>query len=308
MKVFWIVCLILLILLLVVLAVYLLIGILSYKLALSRKGKIKKFIEKNFAKHLQTLNIDEKYFAEGFEKVIIRSEDNLKLVGFYKRCGANRIALLVHGYGGNHKEMSNYAKFFEKRGYDIFAVDMRCHGDSEGKDLTMGLKESKDLLLWINKILEINPHYKIALFGLSMGASTVCITCGEKLPNNVILAVEDCGYDNANKQFYHVYKSKIHLKLFYNIFYNFTKKSRGLDLKKVDPALALKNSKIPIMFIHGGDDNFVPTNMVYSLSQYVPEQRKHVYVVDNAGHAGAYAENPRRYESELSQFLSQFYM
>lgn len=308
MRSFWIICLALLVLVLVVLAGYLLIGFLSYRLALTRKGKIKRFIEKNYAKHLQSLSIDEKYFEEGFEKIIIRSEDNLRLMGFYKTCGHNKIALLVHGYGGNHKEMANYAKFFEKRGYDILAFDMRCHGQSEGIDLTMGLKESKDLLLWISKVVEINPQYKIVLFGLSMGASTVCIACGENLPQNVVLAIEDCGYDNANKQFYHVYKSKIRLKLFYKIFYNFTKKSRGLELSKVDPAIALKNAKVPIMFIHGGNDDFVPTEMIYSLSQHVPEQRKRIYLAENAGHAGAYAENPSRYEREVSQFLSQYYM
>lgn len=309
MKVFWIVCLIVLVLLLVLMAGYLLIGFVAYKICLTRKGKIKRTIEKKFATYVKEWGIDEHYFETGFEKISIKSHDNLSLYAFYKTIGQNKLAIFVHGYGGTHRDMANYAKMFEQRGYDILAVDQRCHGESDGYDLTMGLKEKEDILFWINKMNEINPQYKIVLMGLSMGASSVCLACGEKLPANVVLAIEDCGYDNANNQFSHVYfKSKFPLKFIYKIFYNFTKKSRGLDLKKIDAKIALKNSKIPILFIHGSNDDFVPTAMVNSLSSAIPEQRRHVYIAENAIHAEAYASNPKKYEKEVDKFLTKYYM
>lgn len=309
MRIFWIICLSLLIVLLIALTIYLLVGYGAYRVSLTRKGKIKKTIENHFAKHLKENNEEEIYYQHGFEQVEIISEDNLKLCGFYKNKNCNKIALIVHGYGGNHIEMADYAKIFEKRGYDILAIDHRCHGKSEGDDLTMGLNESKDLILWIKRMIEINPQYKIVLFGVSMGASTICMACGEQLPQNVVLAIEDCGYDSAYKQFLHVFRSKkMKFKLLFNIFYNFTKKTKNFDLRKVNPAFKLKNSKIPIMFIHGGDDKFVLTDMVYNLSSQVPDHRKYLYVVPNAGHAASYLENPKKYENEVYKFLSLYYM
>lgn len=310
MNIFWIVCLVILVLILLVLGGYILIGFISYHLCLSRNATIKKKIEKNYSTYLQSHSVDEKYFENGgFKKLSIISEDGLKLYGFYKNNKSNKLAILVHGYGGNHNEHGNYAKYFEIRGYDILAIDMRCHGQSEGDDLTMGEKESDDLILWIKLMLELNAQYKIVLFGVSMGATTVCMACGKPLPSNVVLAVEDCGYDNAYNQFQYVYfNTKLHSKMIFKIFYNFTKKSKGFDLKKADGVSALKNAKIPVLFIHGGDDKFVPTKMVYSLSSALPQQRCQVYIAENAGHVGSYAQNPKEYESQLTKFLSKYYM
>lgn len=309
MKIFWIICLCILILLLVAFAFYLIVGNVAYHICLARKGKIKKALEKNFASHMQDLKIDTQYFNQGFKKLNIVSEDQLNLFGFYKSQDSNKIVLFVHGYGGDHTEMANHAKYFEKRGYDILAIDQRCHGISDGLDLTMGIKESDDLLLWIKKLIEINSNYKIVLFGISMGASTVCMACAKDISQNVVLAIEDCGYDNAYKQFSYVYyNTKFHSKFIFKMFYNYTKKSKNFDLKKADATSKLKNVKIPMMFIHGGDDKFVPTEMVYALHSQIPEQRSHLYVADNAGHVASYVENPQKYEYELNKFLSKYYM
>lgn len=309
MRVFWIVCLIILIIVLFVLGAYLLIGAITYRLALSRKGRIRRKFEKGYSNYLRSFNIDEKYFEEGFETIEIESKDNLKLYGFYKNNGQEKIVLLAHGYCADHKEMANYAKLFEKRGYDIFAIDHRAHGKSEGEDLTMGEKESEDLILWINKILQINPRYKIVLFGHSMGASTVCIALGKNLPANVVLAIEDCGYDNANNQFKSVYyKTKMPIKLFYKIFVNYTKKTHNFDIQKANALEGLEKSKIPVLFIHGAADNFVPTEMVYKLYDAVPEGRKSLYIAENAGHIESYIKNPDKYEKEINKFLLKYFM
>ncbi len=286
------------------LALYLIIGNTLYRLILTRKGRMLKKIVKYF-------DCDEecKIFEQDFQKINIKSEDDLNLCGFYKDNNCGRLAILLHGYGGNHTHVKKYAKYFIKRGYDILAIDQRSHGDSDGRDITMGKKECQDLLLWINKMLEIKPNYKILLFGVSMGASTVCYACGENLPNNVVIAVEDSGYDNADKELRYMFlQHKILSKLFYQIFYNYTKKTQELDLKKIDIIAKVKSSKIPMMFIHGDSDGVVPTEMVYNLSSQVPEMRRSVYIGSGSGHVGSYRENEREYEMVLGGFLSKFNM
>lgn len=308
MEIVFIISLAFMIFILFVLALYLIIGYLSYKFCLTKKGGMVKKIQKNYNSYFEKIGADKAYFND-FSKINISSEDNLKLIGFYKDNGNSKLALLVHGYGRDHLELVNIAKLFENKGYDILAIDQRSHGLSEGENITMGKEESKDLLLWINKTLDIKNHYKIVLFGMSMGASTVCITTGEKLPNNVVLAIEDCGYDNAEKQLSYVYsKRKISLKFIFKIFVNFTKRTMNLDLKSIDSTNSLKNSKIPIMFIHGEKDDFVPTEMLYNMSSQVPESRRKVYIAQDATHTLSNAVNPRKYEKEIYNFLSQFYM
>lgn len=304
MKLFMLICFVLLTLMLLFLAVYLIVGAILYRLILTRKGKMLKKIEALFEN-----DKEEGIFDRDFKKLSITSADNLKLCGFYKDNSCGRVVLLVHGYGGNHRHMAKYVKLFERKGYDILAIDMRSHGESEGRDITMGQKESEDLKLWIEKLLQLKNHYKIVLFGVSLGASSVCLAAGEQLPSNVVLAIEDSGFDNADKELKFMFlQHKIMSKLCYNIFYNYTKKSQELDLKKVDVTSKIKNSRLPILFIHGDSDKIVPTEMVYNLSSQVPDNKKDIYIGKDSGHVGSYKNNAYEYESVVNSFLSKYNM
>ncbi len=302
MQIFLYVILAILVLMLVVMAIYQIVGYILYRLILTRKGKMVKKIVKYFED-------DEQFhlFDETFKRITIKSQDNLNLVGYYKDNNSDKLVILVHGYGGNHKNMAKFVKIFEKKDYDILAIDLRSHGESEGRDITMGKFESEDLQLWICKMLEIKANYKIVLFGVSMGASTVCLTIGEKLPCNVVLAIEDSGYDNADKELKFMFlQHKILSKLCYKIFYYYTARTQELDLKKIDITSKIKNAKIPVLFIHGDSDQVVPTEMVYSLSSQVPDTRRDVYIGKEAGHVGSIKENPSEYEKIVNKFLSQY--
>lgn len=308
MRFFLIMMFAILVLILIIFAGYLLIGYFSFRFVLSRNGKLKKGIE---CKSLHSLNLQpeiKEYFSNRFKKLEIVSNDDLKLFGFYKDNNSTKLAILVHGYGGNHFDMYSYAKIFEERDYDILSIDLRAHGISEGNYLTMGLYEHYDLLKWIEKMLSIKNNYKIVLFGISMGASTVCMTVGEHLPNNVICAIEDCGYDNANKQIKYVYSKTKLAKLFYRIFYNYTKKTKEIDLKSIDMTEKLKKSKIPLMFIHGEKDDFVPTDMVYNLYNSIPDSRRCLYIAKDATHTKSIDVNVKEYSKRVYKFLDKYCM
>ena len=305
MRIFLFVILALLALLLVVMGLNLLIGYFGYRFAMSRKSILKRGIEKR-SKNKRSEEC-KTYFSQ-FEKLSIVSSDNLKLYGFYKDNNSNNLAIVVHGYGGNHFDVYMQCMMFERRGYSILALDLRAHGDSEGDMLTMGLYEHTDLISWIEKMLEIK-NYKIVLYGISMGASTVCMALGEKLPSNVICAIEDCGFDNANREFSYVFsRNKFKLKWIYKIFYRYVKTVKKIDLKKIDVAKKLAKSQLPVLFIHGGADNFVPTEMVYNLYGAVNESRARLFIVEGAGHGDAFESNPSLYRQEVYNFLSKYLM
>ena len=310
MKIFLIIIFALLVLMLVVFALYLLIGAIAFRFSLSRKGKLKRGIElRNKIQEKDDKALQEYFSSDNFEKLSIISSDDLKLYGFYKDNGQTRLAILVHGYGGTHFDMFNYAKIYEDLGYDIFAMDLRTHGESEGDSLSMGLYEHYDIIKWIEKLLSIKPNYKIVLHGISMGASTVCMTLGEILPNNVICGIEDSGYDNANNELYYVYsRAKFLSKWFYKIFYHYTKNTKGLDLKAIDACEKLKNSKLPVLFIHGDSDNFVPTSMVYKLYDCLPDSRRVLYIGKDATHIKSIEVNFQEYKKQVSKFLSKYNM
>lgn len=310
MKIFSIIILCVVGLILLCMSIYLLTGIICFKIALSRKSTAKRIVNKTMAKSLENYKINlcwwDKFEFEDLN--IITKKDGLQLVGHYLSNGNNKLAIIVHGYGADYREMQKYAKYFLDKNYDILAVENRTHGNSEGRMMGMGWLDRLDLLQWIDLMVEKNPDYQIVLMGLSMGASTVCMTAGEQLPNNVKAIISDCAYANAYDEFKYVFKSKAHLPAWpiLNIFNLYLKSSYKFDLKEADAVKQLKKCKLPVLFIHGDADKFVPVENVYKLSEVLPDEQKQVYIVSGADHAMSYPLAELDYEMQLKKFLNKY--
>ena len=229
------------------------------------------------------------------------------LVGHFLKNQSDKVVIIMHGFGSDWIEMDGYAKMFYKRNFNVLAVSARAHGESEGDMVGMGWLDRLDLLRWIEFANEKVPNARIVLFGVSMGASAVCMSLGEKMQGNVVCAIEDCGFDNVFKEICYVYRKKLKFTstLLFKIFYKWTKRARGFDLKKGDAVKALKKAKTPVLFIHGGDDTFVPTQMVYNLYEALGITDKRLYICEGATHAKSFQTDEARYEMKVDKFLTK---
>lgn len=311
MDIFTIIMLVLLGLILVVLAILILVGACSFSLSMSRKSLTKHMASLNTERNLQAYKIDHSWWdKQEVEEVCIESHDGFKLFGHFISSSTNKLAILAHGYGGEYKDLSSYADFFIKRGYNVLAIECRGHGKSEGPFVGMGWLDRLDIIGWIDFCLQRNKDYQIVLFGQSMGATGVCMALGEKLPKNVICAISDCAFDNVYREFYHVTRQymKFLTKPNLNIFCAYMKRVHDYDLKRADTVSQLKKSTLPVLFIHGKADTFVPIEMCYRLIQAVPEQRRDVFLVEDAGHIMSYAVDTKGYINAMTKFLTKYKM
>lgn len=310
MKIVSIVVLALLSLVLLCLFLYLCVGYVCYKTVFSPKRKVRKVKEK-IEENIESEQDKLDWWAKRpFEAITIESHDGLKLCGHFLKADSNKLVILVHGYGSSYTEMYNYAKMFEKRGYNILAVECRAHGASEGNMIGMGWLDRLDLLSWIQCMLLQNSAFRIVLFGVSMGGATVCMTLGEKLPNNIVCAISDCAFDNVYRQVSYLKAQTFHVtpKLMMRVFNDYMKRTHNYDMRAADGVKALKKASVPVMFVHGEADKFVPTEMVYRLAEAVPDGRKELYVVPEASHAASFQTNPKEYERRVDKFLCKYGM
>lgn len=256
----------------------------------------------------QTRLDNENWLNEKSSDVYINSSNNgnLKLHGYEIINDSNLWAIVIHGYAGQGADMIYYAQQYYNRGYNVLIVDLRGHGESEGNYIGMGWHDRLDIIDWSNYIISKNSNSQIILHGVSMGAATVMMATGEELPNNIKVAIEDCGYTSIWDEF------EMQLKILYNLpafpvlnaSSTVCKIKAGYNLKEGSSVEQVKKSKTPTLFIHGDKDSFVPFQMldeIYEAANFEKEK----LVIEGAAHAEAVSVNPKLYWETIDEFIQK---
>lgn len=241
---------------------------------------------------------------------VLTSEDGLTLSAIYlpAETPAGKTAIIAHGYMGNAETMADYAKIYHDLGYNVLVPDARGHGESEGDYIGFGWPERKDYLQWINQIIDKNgPEETITLYGISMGAATVMMTSGEELPDNVTSIIEDCGYTSVNAELGYQLDQLFDLPAFplMNVTSLVTKMRAGYWFGEADAVKQLEKNTLPMFFIHGDADTFVPYEMLDTLYQ-ATNGPKEKWVVAGAEHAKSYKMDPEAYKEKIAAFLAKY--
>ena len=240
------------------------------------------------------------------EEVSITSFDGLTLHGkFYEYAPGAPIELMFHGYRGSaERDLPGGVQRCFAVGRSTLLVDQRCSGKSDGSTITFGIKEHKDCLSWIDfAVNRFGPNVKIILTGISMGASTVLMAAGQELPENVAGVLADCGYTSPRAIIQKVLRQ---LKLPVMLVYPFIKLGAKLyghfDLEESSPIESVRNCRVPVIFYHGEDDDFVPCSM--SKENYdACASRKALVTVPGAGHGLSFPVEEKRYIQTLQEFF-----
>lgn len=243
-----------------------------------------------------------------FEEVCITSRDGLKLYGrYYHHEDGAPLGIFFHGYRSAPIRDGNGGYLICKRHkYNVLLVTQRAHGKSEGKVMTFGIKERLDCLDWISYANErFGNNTPIILMGMSMGAATVLMAAGEELPDNVKCVIADSPFSAPKDIIRTVMKSyKLPVGLMYPLARLSAKVYGGFDLEETSAREAVKKSKIPILFIHGDDDRFVPCHMSRECYEGCAGTKR-ILTIEGAGHGLSHCVDAARYEACVDEFLDE---
>ncbi len=215
-----------------------------------------------------------------------------------------------HGYRNHGRgEFNLMAKFYHDKGYNVFMVDHQAAGESEGTYWGFSYYESRDGIQWLDFMKKnFGEDIQIILHGISIGGATVMLMSGnENLPDNVKFTVADCGFTSAWDEFAHNCKNA-HVPTFplLNAANFFNKHIAGFDLKDTNTKQAVAKAKVPMLFIHGGKDDFVPTTMSSQAFAYCGSAHKEFYIAPTAAHAECYPFHSEEYEARVSAFADKY--
>lgn len=248
--------------------------------------------------------------AKEHRDVQMESFDGLKLHATYfpSENRENKLVICFHGYTG--EGLSNYvaiADYFLKRGYAMLMPDARAHGQSEGEYIGFGCLDRKDALGWIQwAVEECGQDVRILLHGTSMGGATVLMASSLDLPGNVKGIISDCGFTSPKEVFTHVLKTMYHLPAFPAIpgAELLNRRLAGYGMDECNARREVQNATVPILFIHGDADTFVPCSMCHEIYENCSSPKEKL-IVEGAGHAESYYKDMEAYENALTAFAEK---
>ena len=222
------------------------------------------------------------------EELFLETQDGLRLKGWFFDAGSKKTAIIVHGFNsiGWSDGVAQAYRFFE-RGYNVLISDNRACGESEGKYLTFGIRESEDTARWAELISKRVENGKIVLLGISLGGATVCMCSALDVPG-LKAVVADCPYTNMRTEFEFVNKLFLHFipKRSLDAAERLAKKKLGFDFTTESPLTSIAKAKCPVLFVHGKADTFIPYSTSEELYAACPTE-KQLLLVENCGHGGA---------------------
>ncbi|OUP10084.1 hypothetical protein B5F33_03255 [Collinsella sp. An2] len=218
-----------------------------------------------------------------------------------------RYGIFCHGYTGKPSDLCVEAYLAHKAGINVLLPAARGHERNADRYVGMGWLDSWDLLGWTGLIVTCDPDAKIALYGVSMGGAEVMMASGLDLPGNVRCIIEDCGYTSVWDEFSVQIGMQLHLPPipFLSAASAVCKRRAGYGFKEASSVNRLRSARVPMLFIHGTADTFVPYEMLDKVFDACASPEKERLSVEGAGHGMASATNPDAYWGRVSAFLGR---
>lgn len=241
---------------------------------------------------------------EPCEHVYTTSYDHKKLHSrLYRNPNSKKVIIMFHGYRGTaRRDFSGFGMYMIKKGYNVFLVDERGHGESKGHSITFGYKEKRDVLSWISFAKkELGNDIELTLAGISMGAASILFA--SQYIDEPIKLICDCPYNKASEVLITFMRN---LKLKVWLIWPLTKLSSLLishaSLTKDNASKALKNSKAKALIIHGDDDHVI--NHKFSYQIYLDNKEKVRYeLFPKTDHGVSFMTDTERYKKVVDDFL-----
>lgn len=281
----------------------------SFYFNAKKSDKAFDYLEKETMKPYKGIISDllNKVMELPYEKVITRSHDGIKLSArLYLKDPTAPFDILAHGYKSNGlKDFSGGINLSLENGHNVLLIDQRAHGDSEGHTISFGILERFDILSWINYLnTRFTDKIQISLIGISMGGATVLMASELDLPSNVKLVIADCPFSSAVDIITKVtierkYPVKL-LKIFLPLA---AKLLGGFDINAASAKEAVKNAKVPILLIHGDEDDFVPYYMSKTIKANNPGIEFHTFECNI--HGLSYIFDTPKYKQIVTEFMNK---
>lgn len=250
----------------------------------------------------------ERLAATPMEQLELSAQDGARLVAHWYPCeNAKRVIVAMHGWRSSWwRDFGIISDFWRENRCTVLYAEQRGQNGSGGDHMGFGLLERFDCLEWARWV---SDHFNLPVYlaGVSMGATTVLMASGLELPGSVRGIIADCGFTSPEDIWRHVTRHNLHLS--YSVrraaANSICRRKIQMGANEYSTLTALENNRVPVLFIHGADDHFVPVEMTYE-NYKACTAPKRLLVVPGADHGMSYLLEPEGYQGMMTAFWNTF--
>jgi alpha-beta hydrolase superfamily lysophospholipase len=239
------------------------------------------------------------------DSVVISLPNKQNLSAWYGRSdsSAKGTVLLFHGIGGDKSFLIDEAEAFRQFGYNIMLVDFTGHGNSDGLNTTIGVKEAAEVKAaydYVNSGGEKN----IFLYGSSMGAVTVM-----KAVHDFSLQLKGIVIEMPFKSLQCYLKGKARVLGFPNQPFALLTTfwiglERGFNGYRHCSTRYGRSIHCPVLMQWGALDNLVLENETTDVYNSIASPNKKLIVFPDAQHESLLRKDPLKWRIEVERFMT----
>ena len=258
----------------------------------------------------------ESMFAQGkewglkydqYRKSVEITSEGLHLVGEYFNFGNKRAVIIIPG----RSESGTYSYYFSEpyriSGFNVLAIDNRCHGLSDGKYNTLGLKEYKDILNWAKYLVENEGIEEIYMHGICIGSATAIHLLSRDDVPSYFKGVTCEGTYTTFKELFDNQLIKRNKPTFPHTMevLGLVALHAGKSLKKNSPIREIDKVKVPMLFLYSKQDSYAKPEKSLELFNKV-KAPKRLEWFPTGEHSHIRIHNTKEYDEAIIRFLKDY--
>ena len=255
-------------------------------------------------------------YGAALQPVSIQAADRVELRAWYSVPSHDngRAVILLHGIGDSRGGVAGYGQMFLQNGYRILMPDSRAHGESGGDLATYGVRESDDIHRWVSWLYDHGANCVDGL-GESMGAALLVESL--QAEPRFCAVVSDSGFSTFrsvayDREGYFIGAGRLGLERAFGrtigllpaeVALRYANWRYRVDLRRANPVDALRNSRVPVLLIHGDADINILPDHSRVLAKANPQAQ--LWIVPGAKHCGGASKVPLEFWSRVLGFFQR---
>ena len=249
----------------------------------------------------------EQALGRAFAEVEFTSADGTTLRGWWvpARSPSSRTIVFCHGLAANRTQTLKFHEIGAWLDANLFLFDLRGHGESGGRIVSLGFREKDDVLSAIAWVRNHRPSEsrQVIGMGLSLGASALAEAAGEVEPalNGVIL---DSGFTSTGDMTHRIPCPAFLHGWLLTVGLPIANWNAGCPITSFRPEASMSRLRAPVLIVHARDDFVTPFGHSQRLFEQAAEP-KQLLIFENGGHCNGYFTDHKQYQAAIGKLAEQ---